>query len=226
MANPCAVWRRVLVSVLVFAVSIASASAQEKAEQADWELLFDGESLDGWKVTEFGGQGKVEVKDGAIVLHLGVGDLSGITWTDFVERMDYEIEVVAMRVAGHDFFCGLTFPVKKSCCSLIVGGWGGSLVGISSFDDLDASENETTTTMNFENGRWYTIRLRVTENRIQAWIDGKRLVDARPGKRKISVRGEVDLSQPLGIAAWRTQAALRSIRIRPFNPGTSSKKAK
>jgi hypothetical protein len=218
------VGRWILVLVLVPAASVAS--AQEDAGQADWELLFDGESLDGWKVTDFGGQGKVDVKDGAIQLRMGVGDLTGITWTDAVERMDYEIEVVAMRVAGHDFFCGLTFPVKTSCCSLIVGGWGGSLVGISSFDDMDASENETTTNMEFDNGRWYTIRVRITENRIQAWIDGKRLVDARPGKRKISVRGEVDLSQPLGIAAWRTHAALRSIRIRPFNPEIGGGKAK
>ena len=39
-------------------------------------------------------------------------------------------------------------------------------------------------------------------------------VDAEPGERKISVRSEVELSQPLGIAAWRTKAAIRNIRVR------------
>jgi len=151
-------------------------------------------------------------------LDFGSADLTGVTWTGDVPRMDYEVSLEAMRVDGYDFFCGLTFPVKDSCCSLIVGGWGGSLVGISSFDDMDASENETTEYMEFENGRWYRIRLRVTEGRIEAWIDDTQVIDAQPGDRKISVRSEVDLSQPFGLAAWNTKAALRDIRIRRLEP--------
>ncbi|NOZ22345.1 MAG: DUF1080 domain-containing protein [Planctomycetes bacterium] len=203
---------RCMVSVCLL-LCILTATAITAGEE-EWESLFDGKTLKGWKVTDFGGQGKVEVKDDIIILNMGVGNLTGITWTGPVRRMNYEIYVDAMRLAGHDFFCGLTFPVGDSCCSLICGGWGGSLVGISSFDDMDASENETTTHMDFESDKWYPIRVRVTEGRIEAWIDGKKMVDARPGKRKISVRGEVDLSQPLGIAAWRTKAAIGDVRVR------------
>ena len=71
-----------------------------------------------------------------------------------------------MRVEGSDFFVGLTFPVRDSHASLIVGGWAGSVVGISSIDGRDASENETTEVMKFKNGQWYKFRLRVRADRL------------------------------------------------------------
>lgn len=184
------------------------------ADAEGWESLFDGKTLGRWEVTQFGGQGDVRVEDGRIILNVGPADLTGITWTEEPLRMNYEVALEAMRVDGSDFFCGLTVPVRYSCVTLIVGGWGGSLVGLSSFNDMDASENETTRILSFENGRWYRIRMRVTEKRIEAWIDDKQTIDAEPGERKISVRSEVELSQPLGIAAWRTKAAIRNIRVR------------
>jgi hypothetical protein len=80
---------------------------------------------------------------------------------------------------------------------------------------MDASENETTKFMDFEKGRWYRIRLRVTTNRLEAWIDDEKLVDVDTTDRKISVRpGEIELSRPFGIASWQTMAALREIKVR------------
>src|SRR4029077_5162484 len=111
---------------------------------------------------------------GVIVLNMG-DPFTGINWTNEVPKIDYEVALDAMRVSGSDFFCGLTVPVGTNFCSLIVGGWGGSLVGISSLDHMDASENETTRTMNFEQGRWYRIRMRVVPGKIQAWIDQERV---------------------------------------------------
>ena len=102
---------------------------------------------------------------------------TGVNWTNDFPKMNYEVAFDAMRVMGSDFFCGLTVPVGESFCSLIVGGWGGTLVGISSLDGMDASENETTKFVSFETGRWYRIRLRVTEKKLQAWIDQEKLVD-------------------------------------------------
>ena len=68
--------------------------------------------------------------------------------------------------------------------------------------------------MNFEKGRWYRIRVRVEADRIQAWIDAKRVVNVVIGGKKLTTRAEVDLSMPLGIASFETRAALRNIRIR------------
>ena len=145
--------------------------------------MFDGETLAGWRETPFAGHGEVHCQDGVIVL--GMGDpFTGINWTNDFPKMNYEVALDAMRVMGSDFFCGLTVPVGTNFCSLIVGGWGGSLVGISSLDGMDASENETTKFINFETGRWYRIRLRVTEKKIQAWIDKEKLVDVDHGDKQ------------------------------------------
>jgi Domain of Unknown Function (DUF1080) len=185
----------------------------QAATDSAWPPLFDGSTLGRWKPTEFGGEGEVHVVDGEIVLEMG-NDLTGITWTGALPAGDYEIELSARRLAGHDFFCGLTFPIAGSHCSLIVGGWGGAVVGISSLNGLDASENETSTTRAFTTGRSYAIRVRVAGRRIQAWIDEDRVVAVDTTGRKVTVRAEVLDSRPLGIASWRTRAGLKEIRIR------------
>ena len=179
--------------------------------------LFDGETLGRWKVTDFGGQGKVHVKDGAIYMEMG-SYMTGITWTGPVVRMHYEITLDAMRVEGNDFFCGLTFPVGDRPCSLILGGWGGTVCGLSNVDYYDASENETTRIIGFDNGQWYHVRLRVLPDRIQAWLDGEELVDIETTGRHIDIRSEVDLSQPLGVATWITTGAVKNIRLKKLPP--------
>jgi hypothetical protein len=184
------------------------------APAAPWRRLFDGKSLAGWKPTEFGGEGPVGVKGGRILIAPG-DPLTGITWAGGeLPRTSYEIAVEAMRTRGGDFFCALTVPAGEQPISLIVGGWGGTLVGLSSLDGQDASENETTTTMKFSDNRWYRIRLRVEPERIQAWIDEARVVDVATRGRKLSIRPEVELSRPLGIATYLTGAAIREIKIR------------
>jgi len=175
--------------------------------------LFDGRTLAQWKITDFGGQGNVYVKDGSIFLEMG-NYLTGVTWTGPVVRMNYEISLEAMRVTGSDFFCGLTFPVDANSCSLILGGWGGGLVGISSLDYYDASENETTQFIEFENGRWYHVRVRVTPGKIEAWLDDEKIVDVETTGRVIDTRIEVEQSKPLGIASYSTTGAIRNIRLR------------
>jgi len=179
---------------------------------AGWQSLFDGKTLKGWKESNFAGRGEVKVKDGQIIMEMGV--MTGITWTNPVVRMNYEISLEAMRVEGSDFFCGLTFPVGNDPCSLIVGGWGGGVVGLSSLDSNDASSNETTQYINFKNGKWFLIQLRVTPNRIQAWLDGDPLIDVDTTGKKISIRSEVDESVPLGVATWATTGALRNFKLR------------
>lgn len=184
----------------------------EIVQELDSSYLFDGKTLKGWEITDFGTQGPVYVSGGRIILGMGDGG-TGITWKGDFPRQDYMVTLEAMRQDGNDFFCGMTFPVGKNPCTLIVGGWGGMVVGLSSIDGMDASENETMTLKNFDKGRWYRIILRVTEKTIEAWIDNEKVVDFTIGDSALSIRPEVELSKPFGIASWRTTAAIRNIRL-------------
>jgi hypothetical protein len=87
-------------------------------------------------------------------------------------------------------------------------------VGLSSIDDDDAANNDTTKFLQFKSKQWYKIRLRVTTERIAAWIDEKPVVDRDVRGNTLSIRSEVDLSKPLGIATYKTEAALKNIRYR------------
>lgn len=196
---------------------LAADEAVTKEKAIEWKSLFDGKTLKNWTRTEFGGEGEVEVKDGVIVMQQG-SELTGITWSGGdIPKINYEISLMAQRIDGSDFFCGLTFPVKEDPCSFIVGGWGGGVVGISSLDGLDAANNETARFESLEKGRWYKIRLRVTEKGLMGWIDEKQVVGVETKGRKISIRHEVDLSRPLGISCYSTVAGLKDIKLRTLS---------
>jgi hypothetical protein len=184
-------------------------------EKSDSSLLFNGKDLDGWEITNFGPQGPVYVSGGSIILGMGEG-CTGITWKRDFPKEAYMVTLQAKRISGHDFFCGMTFPLDNSFCTLIVGGWGGSVVGLSSINKLDASENETKVLKNFENDRWYKICLIVKPDTIKAYIDDNKLVDFAIGNNKLSIRPEVQLSRPFGIASWTTTAAIKNIRLIRF----------
>jgi hypothetical protein len=128
--------------------------------------------------------------------------------------MNYEIALEGKRLKGNDFFCTTTFPVGDDYCSLVVGGWGGTVVGLSSINSMDASENETSTLQDFAKDRWYKVRIRVMKDRIQAWIGEKKLVDADTADKKISIRIECDACKPFGIATYSTTGAVRDIKVR------------
>jgi len=180
--------------------------------------LFGGErkTLKGWKVVQeiyFKHHGKVYVKDGTIVLEAG-SPMTGISWTGEFPRDDYEVTLEAKRVEGGDFFCGMTFPVAESPCTLILGGWGGCVVGLSNIDGLHAAENETTTGVTFENGRWYRVRLRVTPAKIEVWIDDQQMIELARAGHEFTIWDEQDPVKPFGVATWYTTAALRNITLR------------
>ena len=189
----------------------------KKKDPYAWQSLFDGKTLKGWKAPKFGGEGKVEVKDGQIVLNMG-DTMTGITYTGKVPRTNYEIELEAMRLDGVDFFATTTFPVGEESCSLVVGGWGGTVVGLSCVDYYDASDNFTTTFHSFEDKKWYKIRIRVTSAKIEAWIDDEQVVNQEREGHKFTIRDEVDLCQPLGVSTWCTAGAIRNIRMRELSP--------
>ena len=187
----------------------------EKSEITDPNSLFDGQTLDGWAITAYGTQGPVSVTDGKIILNYGDG-CTGITWEKEFPKMNYEVTLEAQKTVGNDFFCGITFPVNDEFCSLIVGGWGGPVVGLSCIDGEDAAHNQTKILKKFEKNVWYKIRLKVDNEKITAWIDDEKLVDFAFAGHKLSLRAEVGLSKPFGLFTWETTGEIRNIRLEKF----------
>ena len=197
--------------------SRAGDDAPKPQPPADF-VLFDGQGLDGWKPTDFGGQGAVKVEGGAIVMEAG-RPMTGITSTrSDLPRTDYDLQFEARRVEGGDFFAAATFPVGESYITLVNGGWGGHVTGLSSIDGADASENETGIPYTYEPGRWYRFQVRVTDGAIRCWIDEKLVVGIRIVDREIKTRLETRANQPLGFATWMTTGAVRGIEVRRLTP--------
>jgi len=206
----------------LLAVGMVTGCAQPPAGErleAGAVRLFNGRDLAGWKVLAegfFDRHGKVHVADGAVHLEAG-NDQTGIAWTGAFPTTNYEVELEAMRAGGGDFFCGMTFPVGSSHCTWIVGGFGGKVVGLSNVDGYIAAENATTRIITFKSNRWYRLRLRVTDERVEAFIDGERVVDQQRSGHTFGIWLEVEPCRPFGIATWRTSGVLRDIILWRLN---------
>lgn len=200
----------------------AAPDAQKKEKEAEkegWVSLFDGKTLEGWKVPVYGGDGRVKVENGEMILEFGEM-ITGVTIADAKKfpTINYEVEIEAKRVNGSDFFATTTFPVGKDCCSFVVGGWGGTVTGISCVDFYDAGDNITTRFVSLKNNQWYKVRIRVSETRIEAWIDDEKLVNLPTKDHRFEVRIEVNQSQPFGITTYQSTGAVRKVRYRKLTP--------
>jgi hypothetical protein len=190
--------------------------------EESWKPLFDGKTLDGWTVPKYGGDGDVSVKEGKIIIEAGTS-MTGIKYDKVFPTADYEIQYEARRTGGSDFFAALTFPVKKSSCTFVNGGWGGGTTGLSSIDGSDASENETSTYYDYADQVWYRFRIRVTEKKIEVWIakpdkdkkwDEKLVIDLNTDDKLFSIRMEMGQYKPLGLCTWSTAGEIRNLEYR------------
>lgn len=201
---------------MVLSVSVLA----EEAAKTEALALFDGKSLEAWEPVDIGGSGTVEVEEGEMILSQGES-LTGAVYkkSDTLPVKDYEITLEAMRLAGVDFFVGLTFPVRdhKTHLTLVMGGWGGSVTGISSIDGLDASENNTGSFQRFEDNKWYKVKLRVTEKELKVSINDKEVIDADIVDKKLGLRpGPMESFAGLSLTTFQTTAAIRNVKLTPL----------
>jgi hypothetical protein len=205
----------------LLACAMLGCAHSESVETPDAPQQLIDESLTHWDPLVFGADGEVFVEGDELHLDMG-GPLTGVRYSGDVTELlgpgleDYEIAFEAQRIQGMDFFVGFTFPVGNDGeVTLIMGGWGGSLVGLSSLDHADASMNPTTQLVKFDQGRWYAVRVVVTAETIGVWIDGDPVIDLqRADFSKFSLRGEVLDTAPLGLCCFQTHAAYRNFTAR------------
>jgi hypothetical protein len=214
-----------VVAIVSLFVTSPGAGPVEKAQpvgptksQTQPLVLFDGKSLAGWKKTSFAHAGEVKVEDGTIIMSAG-SSMTGITSTrPDLPRVDYQFSYEAMRLSGVDFFAAATFPVGPSYITLVNGGWGGHVTGLSNLNGMDASENETTRSLEYKDKTWYRFRVRVTDVVIRCWVDDKEIIAIDYRERRVGTRIETRANEPLGFATWETGGALRNIEICRLTP--------
>jgi len=148
-------------------------------------------------------RGEVALDGTAAILGPG-GPYTGIAYTGHFPTINYEVTLHAQRRAGRDL-CLLTFPVGSALCTLRPRAW-------------DAS---------FDADRWYQLRLRVTEARVEAWLDDRKVTDVPRAAAQTALPLAFDPLKPFGIhAALNAQVALRDISLTRIAPqGPSDPKA-
>ncbi len=180
-----------------------------------WESLMDGKTLAGWEIVRYGGEGEPYAKDGVMVLPMAVnGLMTGLCWVgDTLPANNYAIYYEARRTSGNDIFGGLSFPYGDTFATLVVGGWGGSVCGLSSIDGNDASGNETTRHIYFKDNQWYPVQLRVTTDSIRAMIDTVQVVNLATAGKIIHLRGGT-LAPNLTLCTYLTTGEIRNLRLK------------
>ena len=180
-----------------------------------WESLFDGTTLTGWEIIQYGGEGEPYANNGVLVLPSATaGMMTGLCWIgDSLPVNNYTIYYEARRVQGYDIFAGLSFPYKDTFASLILGGWGGIVNGISCVDGFDASDNETTQHFSLNNNEWYPVQLFVTTDSIRAFVGDKQAVNLATAGKNLYLRpGSYTTS--LTLWTYLTTGEIRDLRIK------------
>ncbi len=181
---------------------------EDKAALLELDILLGGQRvLDaGARAIPFGDlirRGEVALDGAAALLGPG-GPYTGIAYTGDFPTMNYEVVLRAQRRAGRDL-CHVTFPVGSALCTLRPRAW-------------DAT---------FEAGRWHQVRLRVTEARVEAWLDGRKVTDVARAAAQTALPLAFDALKPFGVhAALNAQVAVRDIslaRVAPDAPPAAPK---
>ena len=165
----------------------------------------------------FGGDGAMRATPDELVLEPGA-PLTGGTFAVDLPRDAYEVAFRAARLSGIDFFCGLTFPTLRGELTLVLGGWGGTVCGLSNLDGQDASSNDTRTLRHFKNGLDVAVRVRVAGDDVRVFVDGQPFLAASLRDREVSVRAEVEPCRPFGFCSYLTTARIADLRWRPIRP--------
>lgn len=186
-------------------------------DEVGWRPLLKEKSLEGWEKTNFGGEGPVDLNEQGDVV-MGFGEpLTGIHYTLPFPTTRYEIRWEANRLEGSDFMACLTVPIGESHCSFICGGWGGGLIGISSIDSNDASENQTTQFKDLKNGEWYRFCLRLDDKKLAVKMNDEQIISVDRANKRFSIRAEVSPSRPMGYCVFKSKVAVRGLQYRELD---------
>lgn len=144
---------------------------------------------------------------------------------------EYDFRVSFTRRTGKDSI-GLFFVSGGKQTAFEVDAWGEHLAGLQLLDGKDLRANPTrVANQTLENGRRYSLEVRIRKDRVEAMLDDKVIVTHRSNGSDFSM---LDLwrlpnATSLGIAAWNSETLFHSIEVRrvsgELNLGESTSRA-
>lgn len=159
--------------LLALTCVIGAQAAEQPGKQ--WQSLFDGKTLDGWRASEK--PGSFSVRDGQIVVR---GPRSHLYYVGEVQRhdlRDFELQLEVMTKPGansgvyfhtawqQDGWPSKGYEVQVNNSQSDPKRTGG-LYGVQDNYQVPAKDDV-----------WFTMRIRVEGNRVRTFVDGKQIVD-------------------------------------------------
>ena len=213
---PCFNVAGLIIMTLGLAEIPTNAIGDDPAQPGSAISLFDGRTLNGWKVVAGSKAGKVSVEGDSLALGLG-SPMTAVTSTRTdLPTLDYALTFEAKRTEGNDFFAAATFPVGSSFVTLVNGGWGGSVTGLSLINGASASENETNHFVKYRNDVWYAFEVQVTARAIRCRVDSADIFVFDHEGAQLKTRIETRANEPLGFASYRSSGLIRKVQVRPL----------
>ena len=204
-------WRqRIGVTALATAVTLVTASSQATA--GDWQVLFDGKSLEGWKPSRDNEQ--FEVVDGVI---LGSSSDRSHFLHTVQEYGDFELE---LEVKIHDVDLNSGVQIRTSLTrsnergeerasvhgpQVDLGrspGRSGHIYGQGNRGWFTPEEDLVRNSL-MVNGEWNKVRVLAVGPKIQTWINGEQVSD-------LVVEGEIHEKYPKGVIALQVHGVKKS----------------
>ena len=223
---------RLLIAILTLTSSLG-AQAQDNGK---WVDLFDGKTLNGWKLAS--GKAKFTVEDGAIVGTTAPKTYDNVLATekeygDFILKLDFKVDShlnSGIQIRCHKFNEGDKKPAKgKSAREGHVYGysieidpsdraWSGGLYEGGHRGWLNDLTDNPAARYAFKQNEWNHFRIEAISGHIRSWING---VPAADYKDDVTASGFIGIQvHGLGDSQDKWQVRVRNIRIQE-NPEPS-----
>jgi hypothetical protein len=205
------------ISLLFVAITVTAQTA------ANWQKIFDGKSLTGWKpMAVHGGNGGVwAIEGGALVANQEADHKGGLLGTE-KKYSDFEIELefkadfpvdtgLFLRTLEDGMGYQITIDYRQDgfIGSLYAPDAGGFIQQNKSWPDY------------FKKDQWNKLRARVEGQpaRVQAWLNGYKTVDFTDNRERYPRAGYIGLQVHGGAGAWgeTSRARFRNIRVLELN---------
>jgi hypothetical protein len=206
-----------LLSVCLLALASGTSARAAEPASGDWQSLFDGKTLTGWRASEV--PGSFSVHDGAIVVRGPRSHLfyvGPVAWHDF-RNFELQLEVMTKPGANSGVYFHTAWQDE---------GWpaqGYEVQVNNSQSDPKRTAGLYAVEDNFKapvkDNVWFTLRIRVEGQRIRTFVDDKPIVDyTEPKKpeRPADMRGRLLSSGTFALQAHDpgSEVHYRNIKVR------------